>query len=264
MFFLASKVLWYLLVPVHLLLLGVLIGVIVGSGRFARFGRRLAILCLAILFLVGLFPGAVALIRPLEDRFPLPPENMPAPTGIIVLGGAIVDDIGEARHQVTFGEGASRLTEAAMLARRFPEAKIVYTGGGNSLIATPSLEGEQAKKLFTALGVAPERIALETRSRNTDENARFTRDLVAPKPGETWLLVTSAYHMPRSMGLFRHAGFSVVAYPVDYHTYGDSRDWWSLREMPTGLRLFDIAVHEWVGLIAYRVAGKIDDWFPGP
>jgi uncharacterized SAM-binding protein YcdF (DUF218 family) len=264
MFFFMSKVLWYLLVPVHLLLLGAFIGACAAIGRFARGGRRLAIACSAILILIGVLPGANLLIRPLEDRFPLPPDDMPPPAGIIVLGGAINDDIGEARRQVTFGEGAGRLTEAAILAKRYPDTKIVFTGGSNSLINSDSAEGEHSKRLFVALGIAPERILLETRSRNTDENARFTRDMVEPKQGEVWLLVTSAYHMPRSMGLFRHSGFNVVAYPVDYHTFGDDRDWELLREAPAGLRLFDIAVHEWIGLVAYRLAGKIDEWFPGP
>jgi uncharacterized SAM-binding protein YcdF (DUF218 family) len=264
MFFFMSKVLWYLLVPVHLLLLGAFLGACTTAKRFARGGRRLSIACSAILILIGVFPGATLLIRPLEDRFPLPPDDMPPPAGIIVLGGAINDDIGEARRQVTFGEGAGRLTEAAILAKRYPDAKIVFTGGSNSLISSDSAEGEHSKRLFVALGIEPERILLETRSRNTDENARFTRDMVQPKPGEVWLLVTSAYHMPRSMGLFRHSGFNVVAYPVDYHTFGDDRDWELLREAPAGLRLFDIAAHEWIGLAAYRLAGKIDEWFPGP
>jgi uncharacterized SAM-binding protein YcdF (DUF218 family) len=263
MFFIVSKVLGYLLVPVHLLIFAALVGAIVAKGPLIKVGRRLAILCLLALIVIGVLPGSTLLMRPLEDRFPLPAENMPAPTGIIVLGGAIVDEITQARHEISFGEGAGRLTEAAMLARRYPDARLVYTGGGNSLVGAPSSEAEDAKKMFVALGIAPERIQLETRSRNTDENARFTRDLVAPKPDETWLLVTSAYHMPRSMGLFRHNGFKVVAYPVDYHTYGDSQDWWP-RDAPSGLRLFDIALHEWVGLLAYRLSGKIDEFFPGP
>jgi uncharacterized SAM-binding protein YcdF (DUF218 family) len=263
MFFLASKLLWYLLIPLHLLLFAILLGVLAARGRFARAGRWLAIISLAILVIAGILPGSAFLIRPLEDRFPLPPGNLPAPSGIIVLGGAIVDEISQARHQISFGEGAGRLTEAAMLARRYPDAKIVYTSGGNSIVGRPSSEADDAKKLFVALGIAPERIQLETRSRNTDENARFSRDLVSPKPNEVWLLVTSAYHMPRSMGLFRRAGFNVVAYPVDYHTYGDSQDW-SLRDAATGLRVFDIAVHEWIGLIVYRATGKIGDWFPAP
>ena len=265
MFFILSKALWSLVAPLNVLLVGGFIGALAAAGRrFAQLGRAVAIACLAILILAGVLPGSVLLIRPLEDRFPLPPKDMPPPAGVIVLGGAILADIGEKRGEATIGEGAGRLIEAAILARRYRDARIVFTGGSNSLIARDSKEGEQAKRLFVELGVAPERILLETRSRNTDENARFTRALVSPKPGEVWLLVTSAYHMPRAMGVFRHAGFDVVAYPTDYHTFGDSRDWRLLSETPPRLMLFDIAVHEWIGLIAYRLAGKIDDWLPRP
>ena len=88
--------------------------------------------------------------------------------------------------------------------------------------------------------------------------------MVDPKPDETWLLVTSAYHMPRSMALFRRAGFSVVAFPVDYRTFGDRRDWRIAHDVPRNLRLFDLAVHEWAGLAGYRLTGKIDAFFPRP
>jgi len=264
MFFLVSKVAWFFLTPAHVLFLGAFLGAVAATGRFARTGRAVAILCAAAIILVGAAPISVYLIRPLEDRFPPPRADAPTPTGVIVLGGAIVDELTQARGQVSFGEGAGRLVEAAVLARRYPQAKVVYTGGGNSLFGDFSSEAEDAKNLFVALGIAADRILLEGRSLNTDENARFTRDLVSPKPNEVWLLVTSAYHMPRAMGLFRHAGFNVVAYPVDYHSYGNNDDLWLAREAPINLRLLDIAVHEWIGLIAYRALGKIDDWFPAP
>ena len=114
------------------------------------------------------------------------------------------------------------------------------------------------------MGVDPQRITLETRSRNTDENARFTAALVHPQSDQTWLIVTSAYHMPRAMGLFRKAGFEAIAYPVDYRTVGGRRDWRLNANLPRGLELFDLAVHEWVGLVAYRLSGRIDSFFPGP
>ena len=105
---------------------------------------------------------------------------------------------------------------------------------------------------------------MEKRSRNTDQNAQFTAALVKPEPEQTWWLVTSAWHMPRSMGLFEKAGFSVRADPVDYRSFGDARDYRPNREPSRGLRLFELAVHEWIGLAAYHLAGKIDAWFPGP
>jgi uncharacterized SAM-binding protein YcdF (DUF218 family) len=181
-----------------------------------------------------------------------------------VLGGAIDEELGRARHQVILEEGAARLTEAVALARRFPQSRLVYAGGSASLGDSLSTEAQDAGKLWASLGIDPARIALEDRSRNTDENARFARDLIHPEPPQVWLLVTSAFHMPRAMGLFRKAGFNVLAYPVDYRSAGGTADWRLNYEASRGFRQFDVAIHEWVGLIAYRASGKIDELFPAP
>ncbi len=109
-----------------------------------------------------------------------------------------------------------------------------------------------------------QRMTFESRSRNTWENAVLTRALIAPKPDETFLLVTSAWHMPRAMGIFRCAGFNVIAYPVDYHTYGDSRDFLPDRAGLQEMGMLEIAVHEWIGLFAYHLTGKTNAWFPHP
>jgi uncharacterized SAM-binding protein YcdF (DUF218 family) len=113
-------------------------------------------------------------------------------------------------------------------------------------------------------GVAADRIIVEGRSRNTHENAVFTRDIVKPKPGDRWYLVTSAYHMPRSMGLFRKAGFDVTAYPVDYRTRGPQDLTRLFERIPGGLARTDLGANEWIGLVAYRLLGRIDDVLPAP
>jgi uncharacterized SAM-binding protein YcdF (DUF218 family) len=263
MFFVSSKLLWIVLDPINLALLGALAGVAL-SRKFARGGPTLAGVCIVALIVAGASPLGRLMARPLEDRFPPPPADSPAPRGIIVLGGGIDDLRGEARGQAILREAGSRLTEAALLARRFPAARLVYTGGNGSLRGGVSKEAEQARDLWLGLGVDPSRITIETRSRNTDENARFTAAIVEPAQGEVWWLVTSAYHMPRSMGLFEKAGFDVVADPVDYRTADDASDY-SLNAKPLdGLELVELAAHEWAGLVGYRVFGKIDTWFPGP
>jgi uncharacterized SAM-binding protein YcdF (DUF218 family) len=264
MFFVASKVLWFFLAPVNLLLVAALVGAALSGGRFARGGRRIAMTAIALLLAIGVSPLGAWLIAPLEDRFPPPSASTPPPYGIIVLGGAIDDELGRAHHQVILVDGAARLTEAVALARRFPQARLVYTGGSNSMTGGDSTEARDAGKLLTALGVDPTRITLEDRSRNTDENARFTRDLVHPELSQTWLLVTSAWHMPRAMALFRKAGFNVVADPVDYRSHGGFGDLRLNTDASRGFALFDLAVHEWVGLAAYRASGKIDSIFPAP
>jgi uncharacterized SAM-binding protein YcdF (DUF218 family) len=262
MFFLASKLLWLVLAPVNALLLLAFFSVaFIGRVSIAR---RTAIVAGFSLLLLAILPIGVALMRPLENRFPRPPADMAAPAGIIVLGGAIDGDISVARGVPTLGEGAGRVVEGVALSRRYPNARIVYSGGRASLVGTGPPEAVVAKALLVQLGVEPARIEIESGSRDTDENARFTYDLLAPKPGETWLLVTSAVHMPRAVGAFRRAGFAVIADPVDYRTTGDSEDWRLNREPVAGLGDFQAAIHEWLGLIAYRLSGRSDQWLPAP
>ena len=153
------------------------------------------------------------------------------------------------------------------MAKRYPQARIVYTGGTASFVpGATSTEALQARKFMSQMGIAPERVTIEDKSRNTDENARFTAAIVHPQPSQRWIIVTSAFHMPRAMGLFEKAGFQSnrlsggVSYPLVV-----GRDDLRLRFEPVrNLRIFEIAIHEWIGLAAYWANGRMDHLFPGP
>lgn len=262
MFFVLSKVLWVAAAPTNVLLALALAGAVAAlAGR--RWGIRLAVLALAVLLLCGILPVGRLLLRPLEDRFPQPALASDfEPAGIIVLGGAVDQFTGAARGPVTLIQGAERLTTGASLARLYPGVPLIYTGGSNALVSDIGGEAEDAKRLWIDLGVAPARIKIESGSRNTEENARFTRDLVQPKAGQHWLLVTSAYHLPRSVGLFRAEGFDVVPVPVDYRSTDGWRDLMPSSDIASGLVRLDMAVREWIGLVAYRLSGRISDVLP--
>jgi uncharacterized SAM-binding protein YcdF (DUF218 family) len=228
--------------------------------------RRLAWGGVAALAIGGLSPLGNLLVLPLEQRFASAPrpEAGTRVDGIILLGGFEDGWVSAGRGGLGLNESAERVTEGLRLALKHPEAKVVFTGGVGGLL-TPGTEatGPVADFLSEA-GIAKDRLILEGRSRNTYENALFTRELVDPKPGERWYLVTSAYHMPRAMGLFRKAGFDVIAYPVDYRTRGPEDGRRVFEKIPAGLMRVDLAVNEWLGLLAYRVLGRIDTLFPGP
>jgi uncharacterized SAM-binding protein YcdF (DUF218 family) len=254
-----------LLSPINLLLFCALAGVLICYGRHARFGRRLALAGLLVLLAAATLPLRAVLLAPLEDRFPQPPVDMAAPYGIVVLGGGVDDMISAARGQTVFGEGGERITETVILAKRFPQARIAYTGGTNSLTGGSSSEALRARDLMAELGIAPDRVTIEDKARNTEENARFTAAIVHPEPSQRWLIVTSAFHMPRAMGVFEKAGFHPIAYPVSYHTIGQGlADFYPLFDPERNLRLFHLALHEWIGLAAYWATGRIDRLFPGP
>jgi uncharacterized SAM-binding protein YcdF (DUF218 family) len=158
------------------------------------------------------------------------------------------------------------MTTSADLALRLPQAKLAFTGGSAALLGPGGpTEADAARAFYLSLGIAPERLILEDRSRNTVENAVFLKPLLGQKPGERWLLVTSAWHMPRSVGIFRKAGIAVVPYPVDFASSGTMRDFFGInRDLSRGLKETDQMAKEWVGLLASWLAGHSDALLPSP
>jgi uncharacterized SAM-binding protein YcdF (DUF218 family) len=266
LFFYLSKILWWFAAPSNLLAAMLAAGALLLFTRWARGGRRLIAAATLGLLVCGVSPLGIWLARPLENRFPLPAGDMPSPTGILVLGGSMDQLTTAARGQPTIGAAPGRMTEAVALARRFPEARLVFTGGSAALLREdPPDEAGAAGALFRRLGVEASRITLERESRNTYENAMLTKAIVQPRAGETWLLVTSAWHMPRSVGIFRRAGWEVVAYPTDFETRGRPDELWRpILPVSRGLDLVDRMTREWLGLAAYRLGGRSDALLPGP
>lgn len=263
MFFYLSKLLWLLAAPSNLVFLFLAIGLALAFTRWRGAGRAIAAAALIVGAAIGSGPAGVALLAPLETRFAPLPVDAPAPAGIIVLGGAVGEMDTAFGPQLSLSDAAERMTEGVALARRYPQATLLFSGGSAALLGSDRTEAQAARRLWDSLGVAPERVVYESRSRNTFENAVMSRELAQPKRGERWLLVTSAHHMPRAIGIFRKAGFPVVAAPVDFRA-PTGRRLPLAREWSAGLGLFDMAAHEWIGLIAYRLTGRTDALLPGP
>ncbi len=265
MFFLASKTIGVLFIPSNFISLVGVVGLILFRTRYASVGRKLVCACVAAYVICGFSPLGNLLLVPLETRFPPWNAGKGEPDGIVVLGGAIDPDLSAARGAAAFGNAADRILAAAALARRYPGARIVYAGGNaNAFQNDEAKEADYASSVFQSLGMSRDRLSLERLSRNTQENAEFSRALAAPKSGERWLLLTSGYHMPRSVGIFRKVGFAVEPYPVDWKTRGPSDILTLQSRFLDGILLTDIAVREWIGLIAYRMVGRTDELFPSP
>ena len=264
LFFVLSKTVGSLLLPSNFMIGLLLLGAILLATRRARLGRRLMVIATILLAICAFAPIGNMLIYPLEQRFPAWDPARGAPDGIVILGASIEADLSAAHGTAIVRSAPDRIIRGAMLAHAYPNARILYTGGSANLFSNDAREADFAASILEGLGIAKSRLIMERRSRNTLENAEFSRDLVKPKPGERWLLVTSAFHMPRSVGLFRKAGFAVEPYPVDWRVgeLGDFRAFSGIAA--EGLLRTDAAVREWMGLIAYRLTGKIEQLFPGP
>jgi uncharacterized SAM-binding protein YcdF (DUF218 family) len=264
LFFALSKTLGIMLIPTNFLIGLGLVGTVLLCTRFASLGRKLAMVSILLLAICAFSPLGSWLLYPLESRFPPWNPAQGAPDGIIVLGGSIAADVSAVHDTTVVASAADRIITAAALARRYPNARVVFTGGSANLISNDAREADYAGALFESLGIAKSRLTMERRSRNTQENAEFSKALVSPKSGERWLLVTSAFHMPRSVGLFRKAGFAVEPCPVDWRV-GGRDDLLTFSNIANdGLAHTDIGMREWLGLVAYWATGRIDDLLPGP
>jgi len=268
-FFTVSKVLWALLTPSTVLVLLVLIGWIALALSWQKLARKLLAIASLILILVSALPLGEWLLLPLERRFPANSALPANADGIIVLGGAIAANSSASWQQSELTEAADRITAFSYLAKLYPAAQLVYSGGNASLGGSTNKETDHAPFLLEQLGIGPERALLfESESRNTWENVVNTQSLLASTGLQTgsglgdWIVVTSAFHMPRAVGTFCRQNWPVYAYAVDHRTDPDRL--WRLQFTPLrNLQQLDLAVHEWLGLFAYRVSRRSDRFFAG-
>lgn len=263
MFYVLSKIAWALLRPSNFLMLGLAFGALLLVFGWQRAGTWLVVALAALLLVVGSLPVGSWLLLPLESRFPVDPPLPDQVAGVIVLGGALEPDLTAPRGVPAMNEAGERVTALLALARRLPEARIVFTGGLGEFLEEGPSEASAVPPLVRAHGLDPARVILEARSRNTYENAVFSRDLVAPAPGSCWLLVTSAFHIPRAVGVFRQVGWNVLPYPVDFRIRGEVK---GLSDFNVADRLveLDLAVHSWLGMAVYALTGRSSAFFPAP
>ena len=260
MFFWVSKIFWLLAQPisvVFLLLLAAVLAVL--SGR-----KRIAVAALVLGLLVQ---GAVSftnlgyvILQPLEDRFAIPATAPEAVDAIIMLGGATLERPSSARQIAELNEAGDRLTTTLWLARKYPRAQIVISGGSGALTDEGEAEATTAARVFRAFDIPEARLVLEGESRNTDENVAYTKSLLGD--AKSIILVTSAFHMPRSVGLFRKLGLAVLPWPTDYRTTGKASLGLDLTQPSTNAQLMTTALREWTGLAFYHLAGRTDAFLP--
>ena len=255
--------LWSLLSPSQVLLGAVILGILLLAVGRNKMGRRLCIIGGAAIFLFGLLPLSHYLVYPLENRFPQPrlPSRI---TGIVLLAGAERPAATEEYAEPQLNSFATRYTTTLRLAARYPGARVVFTGGPPVNAQTHRLEQTGvARRLLPTVGMDPSRLTFEERSTDTCESAANTKALLQPRRDETWVVVTSAMHMPRTIGCFRAVGWEVIPQPADHQAVLGAWNSGSFR-MAGNLELLDTALHEWAGLLYYRVTGRTHEFFPSP
>jgi uncharacterized SAM-binding protein YcdF (DUF218 family) len=255
-----AKTLWLILNPTNLLTALLAFSAILLFTGWHRLGRSIIASLAALSLLIAFLPLEDWILAPLQDRFAVPTSMPSSVTGIIVLGGSVDTRESNRTGHLTLNRRVERITSFVELAQRYPNAKLVYAGGASG---EKKSEAELVKPLLLTLGIPEKRLLLETKSRDTHENAVFAQALARPKAGETWILVTSAVHMPRAVGTFRRIGWDVTPYPVDYRRLGEGDETFG-RNLARGLTLLNAALREWVSLGNYYLSGRTDSFFPAP
>ena len=252
--FIASRLLTFAIEPLFWVLVLLLASLLLARRR-PRIGQTIGWIALLVLVTACWTSGSEVLMRALESRYPRPPTiDMQRQVGVVVLGGALSDPaLWAAHHQVGLNEQAERMTEAVALLRQYPHLRLVFSGGIANIAGAGATEAVRARVFFNAMGVDPARVVYEDRSRNTYENALYSAALADVDKRQPWLLLTSAFHMPRAMGVFTHVGWNVTPWPVDYRT--TPADGWFDFSLHSGPALWTLALHEWLGIAAYRMAG---------
>ena len=261
LFFWLSKLIWLIISPDSLLLLLILLSfalLLLGKNRIAK--RLLGFVC-AVLLVIAFLPLHKLLLYPLETRFVTNPQLPQTIDGIIVLSGAENTYLSAAWGQVELNYMVERNLAFLALAREYPDAKLVFTGGSGSLTGQEFKQADVAEELFRQQGLDLDRVVFERHARNTYENALLTERLIQPRAGENWILVTTAWHMPRSVGAFCKQQWPVVRYPGDHATTPGSLISVSLA-LAEHLSALNTGVKEWIGLFAYYLTGKTTALFP--
>jgi len=257
--------LWSLASPSQLLLLALVVGPLLWALGRARAGRLITLFGALGLFFLGVLPTSHYLTAALESRFPHP--ELPAHiTGIILLAGSERPAASQAHGEPQVGRSGGRHFTTQRIAREHPEARIVFSGGplaepGKGLLET---QPAVARAFFADSGLPMERLNFDEGSRDTCATPANVKRLVQPQAGETWVVVTSAIHMPRTVACFRAAGWGdIVAQPADFRVSLGSWDSGSF-QVAANLVLLDEAAHEWLGLAYYRLTGRTREFFPAP
>ena len=255
--FYLSKIVNFFTNPLHILFLIILIQLFV---IFFTESKKLVIFFSKLFLILFLFFGYSPLsnffLSKIEDY--ILPSKFPIQqlTGVVVLGGSFETGLeSKERNQVFLNSSAERLTKALEIYKKNPKVIILFSGFSGKINLQGWDESELAKKFFIDQGVPTENLLFENKSRNTFENAFFSKDIIKKYKG-TWGLVTSASHMPRSYFLFKKQNVILEPISVDFKT-GTSQIFWLTFDLSKGLINWRIIFHEMIGISYYKITNKI-------
>lgn len=262
-FFFLSKLAWWFIEPSNVVVFAIGAAIVLLFAGRVRAGRNILLSVAVFIGALSLLPIPDIVVGSLEQRFPRPDPLPEKVDGIILLGGAQIPRMTEEYGTPALNAAAGTVTTFIWLGRRYPEAKLIFTGGSGDPTRQDLTEAKTLRLFLTQQGFDANRVLYEEQSRNTYENAALSKPLANPQPGETWILVTQALHVPRSVGAFRTVGWEVTPYSEVYR-FGRHIHFGAPANIRHALDLFSSGVREWTGLLAYWLTGRSTAFLPAP
>lgn len=253
-----SKVFWLVAQPLSLVFLLILLALLLSLAGLRKAGILFSAIATLLLVTTLYTTAGNVMLQALENRVARPEQDPASVSCIILLGGAIENDVMDARGGIEFNAAADRYTQTLRLALKFPQARIIISGGDGSFRGRYEGEAKATEGFFASFGINADRLIKENTSRNTFENSANTKQMLQANGLSDCLLVTSAFHMPRATALFKAMGVSVIPYPVDYRTTGHTRIGFDFTQPSLNAQNTATAVREWLAILGYRLSGRID------
>jgi uncharacterized SAM-binding protein YcdF (DUF218 family) len=263
LFYYLSKLLWNIASPGGLISIAALTALIARVSSRTKLFNRIVQPLLFFIVLLTFIPVGNIMMHPLETRFPTNPTLPKKLDGIIVFGGALNPVMTQHWNQLETNQYNERLLYFAWLAREHPGASLIFTGGNASMDRSKPTESGSLSSFINLYGIEADRVTFEDQSRTTFENALYSAKLILESKMEgKWLLITSAFHMPRAIGVFCAQGIEVIPYPVDHQTNSGILLPGFQFDFLGNLQILNQAMHEWLGLLAYFLTGKTHKIIP--
>ena len=260
MTFFLSKILWILFSPFNLILLLIILAFIFSFFKFILCSRIFYLSALLLFLTTGAIPTGAFLMHQLEKNYYNKVSLPNTIDGILILSGATRPYLTKIHNQVTIKSNGERLIESVVLIKKYPKAKVIFAGGSNTILDYEFTHSEAAKIFYQNLGINLDRINFEDQSRNTYENIVFSKNIANPKVDENWVLVTSAFHLKRSINISEKISWNLIPYPTDFNQ-PKKFNWKFEYNLLNNLVLFRQASHEWLGIIAYYLMGRTSKIF---
>lgn len=262
--FVFSKIIWIVGQPSSLAFIFCLFALVAIFKRQRILSFLLILTPAVILFIAQFTTAGAVMVQALENRFPRPPSDPTSLECLVVLGGGFANDVDTQRGGYEVNDAGDRFIEVIRLAKKYPSMRIIVSGGDGFITGGYLGDAIIAERMFTNFGIDKGRTLQDETSRTTFENAINTKRLLDSNGLSHCLLVTSGFHMPRSVGIFRKLGIDVVPWVTDYRSIGNEHLRLDISQPEANASLLAIATKEWIGMVGYYFAGRTSSLYPGP